>query len=63
MSSIKVNKKFKLIDELKEYLYKTSIDIDQLDTIKDNNEIFNSNLELHNILQQKTNSKFFISNI
>ena len=60
MTSIKVNKKFKLVDGLKEYLYKTNVELESLDTIKNNNEIFNSNLELYNILQQKTNNKNFL---
>ena len=56
----KINKKFKLVDNFKEYLYKPTVDIPNLNTIKDNKELFNSNLELLNILQQKTNSKSFL---
>ena len=56
----KINKKFKLLDNFKEYLYKPTVDIPNLNTVTDNKELFNSNLELLNILQQKTNSKSFL---
>tara|TARA_R110002072_G_scaffold5205_5_gene34453 strand:+ start:36 stop:4028 length:3993 start_codon:yes stop_codon:yes gene_type:complete len=54
------NKKFKILDNFKEYLYKSTVPIANLDTIKDNKELFDSNLELLNILDQKTNSKSFL---
>ena len=54
------NKKFKILDNFKEYLYKSTVPITNLDTIKDNKELFDSNLELLNILDQKTNSKSFL---
>ena len=56
----KKKKNFKILDSFKEYLYKPTVDIENLDNIKQDKELFQSNLELLNILEQKTNSKSFL---
>ena len=53
-------KKITLLKNYKKYLYEPSIDIGSLNTIKNDKELFNSNLELLNILSQKTDSKNFL---